>query len=119
MLRIPLALLGLLVALSLAASAQELTAREYVRTGEDKNHNASAAIVLGPPHACTLSKQHPCIYYGGDIDPNDPEENALSNENDLFIQCGWTYTEVNVPTPFKISAEIGRASCRERVCLYV
>ena len=89
-------LLTLLGALSLAASAQERTAREYAGRSADKNRNASGAITLGPPHACTLSKQHPCVYYGGDIDPNDPEESALSNENDLFIECSWTYTEVNV-----------------------
>lgn len=63
-----------------------------------------AAIALSPPHACTLSKDHPCIYYGGDIDPNDREENGLSNENTLFIQESWTYNEVNVPAPTKISA---------------
>jgi hypothetical protein len=97
-------LLSIVGALSLTATAQELTAREYSRTQADKNRNASAAIILGPPHACTLSKQHPCVYYGGDIDPDDPEENGLDNENDLLIQYMWTYNEVNVPSPLKISA---------------
>lgn len=101
MLRKTLAALGMLASVSLA-SGQELTAREYAKAHGIPNR--SSAIALSPPHACTLSKQHPCVYYGGDIDPNDPEENGLSNENTLFIQCSWTYTEVNVPVPTKISA---------------
>jgi hypothetical protein len=95
---------SLLGVLPLAATAQERTAREYAKVRGINYRNASAAIILGPPHACTLSKQHPCVYYGGDIDPNDPEENGLDNENDLFIQYMWTYNEVNVPSPLKISA---------------
>jgi hypothetical protein len=54
-------------------------------------------ISLSAPHACSVEKSHPCVYYGGDIDPNDPEENGLSNENDLFIANSWTYTEVDAP----------------------
>jgi len=99
----PRCLLITLVSLcSVAASAQERTAREYA-----KAHGIpirQPAITLAPPHACTLSKQHPCVYYGGDIDPNDPEENGLSNENSVFIPESWTYNEVNVPAPLKISA---------------
>jgi hypothetical protein len=94
-------LLTLLGAVSLITSAQELTAREYAKAHGIPNRQS--AITLGPPHACTLSKQHPCVYYGGDIDPNDPEENGLSNENTLLIQCSWTYTEVSVPVQFKVS----------------
>ena len=95
-------LVSLLGALSLTATAQETTAREYARAHGIPNRQS--AITLGPPHACTLSKQHPCVYYGGDIDPNDPEENGLSNENTLFIGGSWTYNEVNVPGPLKIFA---------------
>lgn len=95
-------LLGLLGAVSLTASGQELTAREFARAHGIPHRQT--AITLSPPHACTLSKQHPCVYYGGDIDPNDPQENGLSNENTLLIECSWTYTEVSVPVPFKISA---------------
>ena len=95
-------LVSLLGVLSLTATAQERTARDYAKAHGIPNRQS--AITLSPPHACTLSKEHPCVYYGGDIDPNDPQENAMSNENDLFIQCAWTYTEVNVPVPLKISA---------------
>jgi hypothetical protein len=97
-----LALITRIATLSLAATAQQLTAREYARAHSIPNRQS--AITLSHPHARTISKQHPCVYYGGDIDPNDPEENGLSNENDLFIECSWTYTEVNVPIPFKVFA---------------
>lgn len=87
---------------SLVVSAQERTAREYAKAHGIPNR--SSAITLSPPHACTLSKQHPCVYYGGDIDPSDPEENGLSNENSLYIPGDWTYNEVNVPAALKVSA---------------
>jgi hypothetical protein len=95
-------LIALVSLCSVAASAQERTAREYAKAHGIPNRQT--AITLSPPHACMLSKQHPCVYYGGDISPNDPEENGLSNENTLYIPCSWTYTEVNVPVPLKISA---------------
>ena len=95
--------LTVVTALSLAACAQELTAREYAKAHgipEDQT-----PIKLSAPHACTLSKQHPCIYYGGDIDPNDPQENAFTNENTLLIPVSWTYNEINVPAvSLRISA---------------
>ena len=97
-----LALTTLIAALSLPATAQQLTAREYAKANGIPNHQS--AITLSPPHACTLSKQHPCVYYGGDIDPNDPEEDGLSNENSVWIQESWTYNEVKVPLQLKISA---------------
>lgn len=61
-------------------------------------------ISLSQPAACTAVKGYHCAYYGGDIDPNDPEENGLSNENDLFISNSFTYTEASVPVA---SAKLG------------
>jgi hypothetical protein len=95
MLRKSILLVGLLGLVPLVAFGQELTAREYARVRGIPNRQR--AVTLGPPHACTLSKQHPCIYYGGDIDPNDPQENGVSNENTLLVSESWTYHEVNVP----------------------
>ena len=95
-------LAGVLAVVSLAAYGQELTAREYAKARRILNRQT--AVTLSTPHACTLSKQHPCIYYGGDIDPNDPEEDGFSNENTLFLEDDWTYNEVSVPVQLKISA---------------
>lgn len=102
MLKNLLLLFGLVVSISLVASAQELAAREYAEAHGIPNHQSPPALSL--PQACTISKQHPCIYYGGDIDPNDPQENAMSNENTLDIPDSWTYNEVNVPVAVTISA---------------
>jgi hypothetical protein len=88
-------LLALLGTFSLLASGQELTARDYAKARGIPNRQT--AITLGPPHACTLSKQHPCIYYGGDINASYPEEDGFSNENTLFIPQTYTYTEVRSP----------------------
>ena len=95
-------LVSLIAVLSITTTAQELTAREYAKAHGISNRQT--AVTLSTPHACTLSKQHPCIYYGGDIDPNDPEEDGFSNENTLFIEDDWTYNEIAVPVPVKISA---------------
>lgn len=95
-------LVVLIDAVSLATTAQELTAREYARAHVIPNRQS--AITLSPPHACTLSKQHPCVYYGGDPNSLDPELNGLSNENDILVPNSYTYTEVNVPVATSISA---------------
>jgi len=89
-------------AISFTATAQEMTAREYAKARGIPNRKSSTT--LAAPHACTLSKQHPCIYYGGDINVNDPQSNALSNENDLTVPNIWTYTEVKFPVDAKITA---------------
>jgi len=102
MIRKSIVLLALMGAASLVASGQELTARESARAHGIPDRQT--AITLNPPPACTLYKQHPCVYYGGDLDPNDPEENALSNENTLLIANSFTYAEVNVPVATPISA---------------
>jgi hypothetical protein len=61
-------------------------------------------ITLTPPHACSVSGQHPCVYYGGDINASDPEENGLSNENTGFISNSYTYEEVKVPVSASVTA---------------
>lgn len=95
-------LIALIFLCSLIAAAQERTASEYAKAHAVPNRQT--AITLGLPHACTLSKQHPCVYYGGDINPKDLEENGLSNENTLLIPDSWTYTEVRAPIEFRVFA---------------
>lgn len=90
---------SLMAAFSVLATGQEVTAR-----AAGKANNRGGPITLSTPHACTLSKQHPCVYYAGDLDPNDPEENGYSNENTLFIGNSWTYNEIDSPVSAKISA---------------
>ncbi|MFZ0285799.1 MAG: hypothetical protein WAL32_11270 [Terriglobales bacterium] len=101
MMKTSLLVVALVTAFSLTATAQEMTARAYANARGIENRGFP--VTLSSPHACTLSKAHPCLYYGGDIDPNDPQENGSSNENTLFIPESWTYPEVNVPV---VSVEI-------------
>ena len=90
----------LMAAFSVLAMGQALTLRPAVRETADQ----SGAIRLTPPHACTVSRKHPCVYYGGDLNIYDPEFDGLSNENTLFIPDSYTYAEVNVPVASSISA---------------
>lgn len=103
MLKQLLILFSFLAAFSLTAPAQEMTVRDYARA-HGLNIRSSHQITLSLPQACTISRQHLCVYYGGDIDPNDPEQNGLSNENTLYVSDSWTYNEVSVPVSIKISA---------------
>ena len=76
------------------------------KTAKDSG-NASlrgGQISLSSPHACSVSHGHPCVYYAGDINASDPEENGLSNENDLFIANSYTYNEVKVPVSASVTA---------------
>jgi hypothetical protein len=53
----------------------------------------SQAESLAPgPSYCS-----PCLYYSGDMDPSDPNENALSNENDLIVSPSQVFTPFSVP----------------------
>jgi hypothetical protein len=87
---------------SMAATAQQMTARAQAEARSSEN--PGFPIALAAPHACTVSQAHPCVYYGGDIDANDPQEDGLSNENTLLILGSWAYTEVNSPVSVKLSA---------------
>lgn len=98
-----LLLVSIVGGLSVATTAQQITAREFAEAHGWKG-NASPQITLAPPHACTLSKQHSCVYYGGDINSNDPEENGFSNENAFSFGDSWTYNEINSPIAVKVSA---------------
>ena len=87
---------SLVAALSLFAMGSDIH-----RTAKESGNGAlrGREISLNTPHACTLSKQHPCVYYGGDLNSN-----GYSNENTLFIRDSWTYNEVKSPVTAKVSA---------------
>src|ERR1700722_8748510 len=97
-----LLIVALVAALSLTAAAQEMSARAYANARGLENRGSP--ITLTAPHACTLSKAHPCVYYGADINASDPVEDGLSNENTVFIPDSFTFTEVNSPVAARITA---------------
>ena len=45
-----------------------------------------------PPALC-----HPCLFYGGDLDPNAGTAEGFSDENTLLINGSSTYASFNVP----------------------
>jgi hypothetical protein len=45
-----------------------------------------------PPALC-----HPCLFYGGDLDPNAGTAEGFSDENTLFVNGSSTYASFNVP----------------------
>ena len=88
--------MAFLMLLSLPARAQHLK----VPAARHGNGDASAAIqkfqdslAPNPPAAC-----RPCLFYGGDLNPNDPNASGLSDENTLLVMGGGsTYGAVNIP----------------------
>src|SRR5581483_4282806 len=87
-----------LAALSVVAMAQAPTSGKIAGKGPGKHF----PVRLAQPHACTFAKGHPCVYYGGDINCDDPNGNGYTNENSLFIPNSLTYTQVNSPVSFTI-----------------
>lgn len=63
-----------------------------------------STISLSAPHACGVSKAHPCVYYGGDFNSSDPNANGYANENTLDVPDTYTYNEVNSPVGASLSA---------------
>jgi len=80
------------------------TARQAaVETGW-KGAGPNTPITLALPHACTVSKSHPCVFYAGDLNVSDPNANGLSNENSLIIPQSFTYNELKAPVSAHITA---------------
>lgn len=60
--------------------------------GQSSACKSQSAPPSGLPFLCPS-----CIFYGGDVDPNDPNSNAFANGNSLGVPDTATYTAVNVP----------------------
>ena len=80
------------------------TARQAAAEMGWKGTTTNPPVKLAPPHACTISPAHPCVFYGGDLNLNFSANNGLSNENSAFIPLSFTYGEVNSPVSASITA---------------
>ena len=89
-----------IAAFSAFAVAQNTTARASARGA---SHRGSSNISLSSPHACSVAHGHPCLYYAGDINLGDPNQNGGSNENTAFIPQSYSYVEVAAPASASIS----------------
>jgi len=86
--------LTLVVALTLSAAAasKKPAAARHLAGNDDPEKNDPPHIASGiPPALCD-----PCIFYGGDFNPNDPNASAYSDENTLLIGGSSTYANFNV-----------------------
>ena len=60
----------------------------------------NAIAQSGPPALCK-----PCLFYGGDVDPADPNSYGLQDENTLFYPNTSTYGAVKVPKGHNVLVE--------------
>jgi len=86
-----------LVALSLTGFAQSSPRRQAMSkhgAGDPSAPTGRAGNVHVPPSLCS-----PCLFYGGDLDINNPNAAGLSDENTLLISGGSaTYGSVTFPS---------------------
>jgi hypothetical protein len=82
---------ALVLALTLTAGAQKKPVPSQHKAG-----NSSAETKLAPPGTppplCS-----PCLMYGGDLNPTDPNAAGLSDEDTLLIPGSSTYAAYTVP----------------------
>jgi len=53
--------------------------------------------ILPPGTATVPSLCNPCLFYSGDLNPEDGQATGFSDENTLLVTGGSTYAPVNVP----------------------
>jgi hypothetical protein len=85
---------GLLLELAVTAAAQhKKPAASQHLTGDAGESTIRQPLTSGtPPSLC-----RPCAFYGGDLNPSDPNAVGLSDENTLYVPGSSTYAAINVP----------------------
>ena len=96
---------ALVITLSLSAVAEQAKkpALSHHRAGDpaaelkDTKESKNPAV----PSLCS-----PCVFYGGDLNPSDPNAAGMSDENTLLILGGSsTYAELDIPSGTTITAK--------------
>jgi hypothetical protein len=82
------------LSLSAAAADHKMPAPSQHRAGNPAAELQDTKESAGPsvPSLC-----HPCLFYGGDLNPSDPNAIGMSDENTLFIFGSSTYAELAIP----------------------
>ena len=84
---------ALVVALSLTAAAQKPASSHHLAGGSGPGVKYTAGTSPQVPALC-----RPCLFYGGDLNPDNINAAGLSDENTLLIPGGSsTYAAVNLP----------------------
>jgi hypothetical protein len=81
----------LVVALTLSAAAADK--KPPMSQHLAGSNEAGPPPVMVPPALCD-----PCLFYGGDLSPSDPNAAGLSDENTLLVFGSSTYGNFNVPS---------------------
>ena len=92
--------LSLFAAKNLAAANQaEVTQAKKPALSQHGAGNAAAelkefkdAAKATPPSLC-----NPCVFYGGDLNPTDPNAAGLSDENTFYVSDSSTYAALTIP----------------------
>jgi hypothetical protein len=95
--KITLFVLALVTTLSLSAAAEQKKPAPAIvqHSGvESATRHVQSGGISVPPPSC-----NPCLFYGGDLNPNDPNADGFSDENTLLITGGsQTYGAVSIPS---------------------
>jgi hypothetical protein len=84
------------LALSAAASEHKTPALSHHRAG---NPAAELQDTKESPNPSVPALCNPCLFYGGDLNPSDPNAAGMSDENTLLIPGGSsTYAELAIPS---------------------
>ncbi len=89
---------ALITMLTVAAVAQKAKAPTSQHRRGDPNAIFKLAPQGIPPALCS-----PCLFYGGDLDPNDLNAAGMSDENTLLIPGSNTYGAVAIPRSVTVS----------------
>jgi hypothetical protein len=87
---------ALAITLSLSAAAATKKPAMHLNPAGDPSakHQPLKSRAPQPPAACS-----PCLFYGGDLNPTDPNADGFSDENTLLIVGGsQTYGAVSIPS---------------------
>jgi hypothetical protein len=83
------------LSLTAAASQHKTPALSHHGAG---NPAAELQDMKESPNPSVPSLCSPCVFYGGDLNPSDPNAAGFSDENTLFIPGSSTYGEVDIPS---------------------
>jgi len=84
---------ALVATLTLTAAAEKAKPPASVH----RSGNPDATIKMAPQGGAVPALCNPCLFYGGDINPNDPNAVGYSDENTTQVSGSSTYGAVAIP----------------------
>ncbi len=89
----------LVIVLTLSAAAQHKKPAPSQHLAGDSEESAipQQQTLPAPPSLC-----NPCAFYGGDLNPSDPNAAGFSNEDTVLVPGSSTYAAIDVPNNGRI-----------------